>query len=68
VEVGLRIRGKTARLWLGGNSIEKLAATLGHYSVVMTGHYAHLRPISSMNLATDGHGRRKSKKKVGAVL
>ena len=29
---------------LAGNSIEKLSAILGHYSVVMTERYAHLRP------------------------
>ena len=29
---------------LAGNSIEKLSAILGHYSVVMTERYAHLHP------------------------
>jgi hypothetical protein len=29
---------------LAGGSIEKLSKVLGHYSVVMTERYAHLRP------------------------
>ena len=39
---------------LAGNSIEKLSAMLGHYSVVMTERYAHLRPelFSQADLAT----------------
>lgn len=39
---------------LAGNSIEKLATILGHYSVVMTERYAHLRPdlFSDKDLST----------------
>jgi integrase len=39
---------------LAGNSIEKLRDVLGHYSVVVTERYAHLRPehFTSKDLAT----------------
>jgi integrase len=39
---------------LAGGSIEKLKEMLGHYSVVMTERYAHLRPdlFSEKDLAT----------------
>ena len=38
---------------LGGHSIEKLSNVLGHYSVVVTERYVHLRPdlFADMDLA-----------------
>ena len=43
-----------SRWVLSGGSIEKLKEILGHYSVVMTERYAHLRPdlFSAKDLAT----------------
>jgi len=53
---------------LSGNSIEKLSAILGHYSVVMT-RYAHLRPVlfTQADLATIAVDLRKSGAKVGEL-
>ena len=54
---------------LAGNSIEKLCAILGHYSVVMTERYAHLRPelFTPADLATIAVDLRKSSAKVGEL-
>lgn len=45
---------------LAGNSIEKLCAILGHYSVVMTERYAHLRPELFTAGRPRDHRRRSS--------
>ena len=54
---------------LSGNSIEKLSAILGHYSVVMTERYAHLRPVlfTQADLATIAVDLRKTGAKVGEL-
>jgi hypothetical protein len=54
---------------LAGNSIEKLSAILGHYSVVMTERYAHLRPelFTQPDLATIAIDVRPSGAKVAEV-
>jgi hypothetical protein len=54
---------------LAGNSIEKLSAILGHYSVVMTERYAHLRPelFTQADLATIAIDLRPSGAKVGEL-
>ena len=54
---------------LAGNSIEKLSAILGHYSVVMTERYAHLRPelFTQADLATIAIDLRKSGAKLGEL-
>ncbi len=54
---------------LAGNSIEKLSAILGHYSVVMTERYAHLRPelFTQPDLATIAIDVRPSGAKVAEL-
>src|SRR5439155_17710763 len=54
---------------LAGNSIEKLCAILGHYSVVMTERYAHLRPelFTQADLATIAIDLRPGSAKVGEL-
>src|SRR2546428_12018027 len=54
---------------LAGNSIEKLSAILGHYSVVMTERYAHLRPelFTQADLATIPIDLRKNGAKAGEL-
>ena len=54
---------------LAGNSIEKLSAILGHYSIVMTERYAHLRPelFTRADLATIKIDLRPSGAKVGEL-
>ena len=54
---------------LAGNSIEKLCAILGHYSVVMTERYAHLRPelFAQADLATIAIDLRPSSARVGEL-
>src|SRR5438094_7104504 len=54
---------------LAGNSIEKLSVILGHYSVVMTERYAHLRPelFTQADLATIAIDLRPSGAKVGEL-
>src|SRR2546421_169916 len=54
---------------LAGNSIEKLSAILGHYSVIMTERYAHLRPelFTLADLATIAVDLRPSGAKVGEL-
>ena len=54
---------------LAGNSIEKLSAILGHYSVVMTERYDHLRLelFTQADLATIAVDLRKCGAKVGEL-
>src|SRR5207302_308836 len=54
---------------LAGNSIEKLSAILGHYSVIMTERYAHLRPelFLPKDLATLAVDLRPGGEKLGAL-